>query len=184
MTRFDYEYYLKNTGIGSSIVGADIVDAKCMNNWEYLASFYKWLYDLGMNGKHIVYQSYLGNDLQASPTRYLKKSNFIRHDYFYADSSDANNLYLWLKTTNDNFEVDYATRQLNTTLGPIKLMTAELVACKAINVFFDICAAPEDYVLASYLGSNWEDDSVFDENNESYIEITLDDNAIYVTNSL
>lgn len=184
VTRFDYEYYLKNTGIGSSIVGADIVDAKCMNNWEYLASFYKWLYDLGMNGKHIVYKSYLGNDLQATPTRYLKKSNFIRHDYFYADSSDANNLYLWMKTTNDNFEVDYATRQLNTTLGPIKLMTAELVACKAINVFFDICAAPEDYVLASYLGSNWEDDSVFDENNESYIEITLDDNAIYVTNSL
>lgn len=184
VTRFDYEYYLKNTGIGASIIGADIVDAKCMNNWEYLASFYKWLYDLGMNGKHIVYQNYLGNDFQAAPTRYLHKSNFIRHDYFYADSSDANNLYIWMKTTNDNFEVDYATRQLNTTLGPIKLMTAELVACKAINVFFDICAAPEDYVLASYLGSNWEDDSVFDENNESYIEITLDDNAIYVTNSL
>ena len=55
VTRFDYEYYLRNTGIGSSIVGADIVDAKCMNNWEYLASFFKWLYDLGSNGKHIVY---------------------------------------------------------------------------------------------------------------------------------
>jgi hypothetical protein len=55
VTKFDYEYYLKNTGVGSSIVGADIVDAKCMNNWEYLASFYKWLYDLGQNGKHIVY---------------------------------------------------------------------------------------------------------------------------------
>ena len=183
VTRFDYEYYLRNTGIGSSIVGADIVDAKCMNNWEYLASFFRWLYDLGVNGKHIVYQSYLGNDLKASPTRYLQRSNFTRHEYFYADSADANNLYLWLKTTNDNFEVEYATKQLNTTLGPIKLMTAELVACKAINVMFDICAAPEDYAIAAYL-SNEDEDIVFDENHESYIEITLDDNAIYVTSSL
>ena len=92
-------------------------------------------------------------------------------------------MYLWLKTTNDNFEVEYATKQLNTTLGPIKLMTAELVACKAINVMFDICAAPEDYAIAAYL-SNEDEDIVFDENHESYIEITLDDNAIYVTSSL
>ena len=184
VTRFDYEYYLKNTAAGSSLVGADIVDAKSMNNWEYLATFYKWLWDLGSHGKHIIYQSYLGNNFIASPTRYLQKSNFIRHEFFYADASDANNLYLWLKTTNDNFEVEYATRQLNMTLGPIKLMTAELVACKAINVMFDICAAPEDYAIAAYLDGEDKEDVVFDENHESYIEITLDDNSIYVTSSL
>ena len=70
------------------------------------------------------------------------------------------------------------------TLGPIKLMTAELVACKAINVMFDICAAPEDYAIAAYLDGEDEEDVVFDENHESYIEITLDDNSIYVTSSL
>lgn len=63
-------------------------------------------------------------------------------------------------------------------------MTAELVACKAINVLFDICAAPENYAIAAYLNDDWDEGVIFDENGESYVEITLDDNAIYVANSL
>lgn len=184
VTKFDYEYYLKNSGKGSSIIGSDIIDAKCMNNWDYLATFYKWLYDLGCNGKRVQYSTYIGLDVVASPTRYLQKSRFSRHEYFYADSSDANNLYIWLKSPNDNFEAEFATKQLNSILEPIKLMTAELVACKAINVMFDICAAPEDYALYSYFEQESEDTFLFDPNYESYIEITLDDNSIYIANSL
>jgi len=33
-------------------------------------------------------------------------------------------------------------------------MTAELVVCKAINVMFDICAAPEEYAIAKYLSQD------------------------------
>lgn len=63
-------------------------------------------------------------------------------------------------------------------------MTAELVACKAINVKFDICAAPLDYALDNYFDTTLTDDIVFDENNDNYIEVTLDDNTLYVPSSL
>ena len=185
VTKVDYEYYLKNNANGISIVGSDIVDAKCMNNWEYLATFYKWLYQLGTTGKNVQYATYLGNGLEPNPQRYLIKENFVRYNYFYADSADANNLYLWLKTTNDNFDTQLGTLYMNQVLGPIKLMTAELVVCKTINVMFNICAAPEEYAIAKYLKSgSQEDQIIFDSECESYIEITLDDNAIYVANSL
>lgn len=38
ITAADYEYYIKNS------YPSDIVDVKCMNNWEYVALFYRWLY--------------------------------------------------------------------------------------------------------------------------------------------
>lgn len=37
ITRSDYEYWVKANQNG-------VVDVKCMNNWEYLATFYRWLY--------------------------------------------------------------------------------------------------------------------------------------------
>ncbi len=187
VTKTDYEYYLKNTTNGSQVLGSDIVDVVCMNNWEYMATFYKWLYQLGTNGKLVQYSSYLGNGVTASPQRYLSKEHLIRYSYFFADSADANNLYLWMKSTNDNFNPQLGTINANQILGPIKLMTAELVVCKALNVMFDICAAPEDYAIAKYIqtASSQEDDTtLFDEDGESYIEVTLDDNAIYVASSI
>ena len=26
-----------------------VIDVKCMNNWDYMTSFYRWLYNLGIN---------------------------------------------------------------------------------------------------------------------------------------
>ena len=179
VTRFDYEYYLKNTRNSSAAFGCDIIDVKCMNNWEYLASFYKWLYTLGTDGKLVKY-----NIREASPSRYLSKDNFTRHEYFYADAADANNLYMWLKATNDSFDAHNVTVSMNNVLNPIKLMTAELVACKAINVNFDICAAPDDYVIEHYLTDDFDTEVVFDEECESYIEVTLDDNALFVSSTI
>lgn len=188
VTAFDYEYYIKNARNSSSMLNCNVVDAKCMNNWEYTATYYKWLYDLGVNGKLVQNFGSLREDQKqkvgaASPTRYLNKSTFTRHEYFFADSSDANNLYIWIKSTQD-FEPDVVTQSLNSVLKPIKMMTAELVGCKAIDVDFDICAAPVDYALRTYFNESFNDSSAFDENCESYIEITLDDNALYVANSL
>ena len=184
VTRFDYEYYLKNARNSSELINCDIIDVKCMNNWEYLASFYKWLYELGTNGKLVQYSEYLQNGIVGKSTRYLTKNNFTRKDYFFADSADANNLYIWIKSATDGFDVESVTRSLNNVLNPIKLMTAELVACKAINVKFDICAAPIEHVLKNYLNEDFDNDSIFDENCDSYIEVTLDDNTLYVPSSL
>lgn len=185
VTRFDYEYYLKNTRNSSAAFGCDIIDVKCMNNWEYLATFYKWLYSLGMNGKLVKHAQELGrSDIEASGRRYLTKDNFTRFDYFYADAADANNLYIWIKAVNDSFDAHTVTVSMNNVLNPIKLMTAELVACKAINVCFDICAAPDEYVLKNYLADDFDNDVIFDENCESYIEVTLDDNVLFVSNTI
>lgn len=178
ITKFDYEYYLKNVRNSAALIGCDIIDVKCMNNYEYCSKFYEWLYELGANGKMIGRlddQRAEGGD----PNFYLNKSRFTRYNYFFSDPSDACNLYLWLKSSNDSFDVASVTSNLNQTLNPIKLMTAELLACKAVNVNFDICAAPSDYLL----------DNVFAQGEtnvggDSFIEITLDDNALYVASSL
>lgn len=45
VTAYDYEYYVKNRFIGN------IIDVKCQNNWEYISTFYQWLFNIGLNGK-------------------------------------------------------------------------------------------------------------------------------------
>lgn len=43
ITKTDYEYFFKSSS--GQITGIEnIVDVKCMNNTEYVASLYKWLY--------------------------------------------------------------------------------------------------------------------------------------------
>lgn len=182
VTKFDYEYYIRN--VASSKLGtSDLADVKCMNNWDYLATFYKWLYELGANGNFVKYADYLGISTTSSPTRYLSKDNFTRHDYFFADAADANNLYIWLKTSGANFDAATTSINLETVLNPIKLMTAEIVACKAVDVCFDICACPQEYAIQKYL-LDFDDAQGFDPECESYVEITLDDNNVYVMNTL
>lgn len=114
----------------------------------------------------------------------MSKNKFVKNDYFYADAADANNLYIWLKAVNDEFDTADVTVNLNELLEPIKLMTAELVACKSINVNFDICASDINYALENYINDDFDSDHKFDENCDSYIEVTLDDNTMYVANSL
>lgn len=182
VTKFDYEYYIKNIA-GSKLGTNDLADVKCMNNWDYLATFYRWLYELGVNGNFVKYSDYLGTTITGSPTRYLTKDNFTRHDYFFADAADANNLYIWMKTAGAGFDAATTSINLETILNPIKLMTAEIVACKAVDVCFDICAAPPEYAILKYL-IDFDDSIGFDNTGESYIEITLDDNVVYAMNTL
>jgi len=183
VTRTDYEYYLKSAHM-VNVVGEDVVDVKCMNNWEYMASFYRWLYQLGVNGKLVEYADAVADPPRPSPDRYLQKANFIRYEYFYADAADANNIYIWLKTPSGGFDVARTTSNLNQQLQPIKVMTAEIVACKAIDVEFAVCAAPYEYVLKNYLGSGYDVQAGIDRQCESYIEVTLDDNAVCVPSSV
>lgn len=158
VTKGDYEYYIKNTPLFSSAIS----DVKCMNNWEYISTFYKWLYDLG---------SRYHND----PRYYLNQNQLIKNDYKVADPADSNNVYLWciMNSTNQSDDILNDTRFKN-ALEPIKDLTQEPVFLKAVTVNFEICAAPEETAKKYFANGNFED-----YNTHSFLEVTLDDDALY-----
>ena len=61
----------------------------------------------------------------------------------------------------------------------LKTLTTEIYALSPVHVDFDICAYGEDIQLESLYS---ETGDFID--NGSYIEITLDDNSIYVTSAI
>ena len=66
-------------------------------------------------------------------------------------------------------------------------MTAELEVIEPIEVVFDICAAPPDQITKLYPDSAQGGDGFGKNDNgeyDSYIEITLDDNVMYVNADL
>jgi hypothetical protein len=60
VTESDYMYYIKNR------FSDNVIDAKCQNNWQYITTFYKWLYELGINGRYIFF-----NRRNASDSYYI-----------------------------------------------------------------------------------------------------------------
>ena len=172
----EYEYYIKNSNYVSEALDLNIVDVKCMNNIEYTATFYKWLYLMGIN---------YHND-----GRYYFRNDFLlRSDYKQVDPADGNNTYIWLKTDSmssgsslDDYDVNLVDAQLNNVLAPMKTMTTEIQVVKPILVSFDICGNTNpDSVKRLYLdGTKMH----FDENCDSYIEITMNDNVIYTSTSI
>ena len=145
-----------------------------MNNVEYMSTFYKWLY---LNGKN-----YHGDGRY-----YFDQTKFWnRNQYKLADPADANNVYIWLKstsrtTTQDNYEITEAEQFLNDMITPVKSMTAEIQVLKPVLVNFDICAnMDEDDVRIRYIGEN----DTFDANLETFIEITLDNSKILAGESV
>jgi hypothetical protein len=49
VTTYDFEYYFKNNNNDL------LLDVKCQNNWEYITTFYRWLYNLSMSGNYVRY---------------------------------------------------------------------------------------------------------------------------------
>lgn len=175
VSKSDYEYYVKNR------FKDNIIDVKCQNNWDYISTFYGWLYKLGKIGVRTEYDTLrLGkggrSKREPNPTYYINQSKLLKFDYYYADPADENNVYLWIKMQN-NFDVWKDT--LDSDLAMIKVLTAEMVFVDPIFVNFAICAAPIARAL-EYLDS----DLVFDSMDESYIEITINDNALYSNASI
>lgn len=166
VTADDYNYFMKN------LIPVSIVDCKVQNNFEYCTSFYKWLYDLGLNGNNVQ------NKLRESNGRYyIDESKMVKYDYKFADPADANNVYIWTKLENGN--IDSLKDYILENLYKVKMITQEVVLLNPINVQFAITAAPYD-VVYKYLSEENE----FDTEGDSYIEITLDDNTIYATTIL
>lgn len=100
----------------------------------------------------------------------------MKHDYFFADPADENNVYLWIYMQNMQ---DIWKKILDEDFSSIKILTSEVVYVDPILVNFEICAAPVQRAL-EYLDS----DSVFDSTNESYLEITIADNTLYSSTAI
>ena len=166
----DYEYFIRTNYIN------DVVDVKCQNNFDYISSFFKWLWNIGKNGKL---------DHEKSGTYYIKQDRLQRSNYTYADPSDSNNVYIWLKfiprIQNTSIYIQKMQQSINRITKNIKTLTQEIVACDVVDVNFAICAAPEDIALKEYL---LKDGVMIEENNDSYVEITMDDNILYANSNV
>ena len=156
ITRGDYEYWVKANQNG-------VVDVKCMNNWEYLATFYRWLYQNGLK--------------QYGDGRHFIDNNLItRYNCKYIDAADANNVYLWVKTENESSTMAEATKSM---CEQLKTITTEVEVLSPINVRFDLCAqSVEDMTDFSVSQPSVDADAI------SYLEVTMSDNLVYVNSSL
>lgn len=150
VTVADWEYYIKNR------FRDNISDVKCQNNWEYISTFYRWLYNLGQQ------QHY-------NPSYYMSKNRIIKYDYKWADAADTNNVYLWIKMKND---ADIYKRIIDNDVKNIKMITQEAVYLTPLTVKFAFCAQDVDEVKLQLKNNNF----TFDGN---YLEITVDDNTLY-----
>lgn len=157
ITKSDFETYIKTR------YHSDIVDVVAMNNWEYIATFYKWLYNIGISK-------------YSDGSKYINENILSKYDYKYSDSADSNNIYLWLKMKNDT---EIFKTKLDNELMSIKVMTAETVFISPVDVNFMICANPD----IEYIQTNYLSDSIFDASNENYIEITID-NSSFISPSI
>lgn len=152
VTAEDYEYFIRNTW------RSKVIDVKCQNNFEYIAtSFYKWLYNIGLQ-KH--------ND----PTYYINEVDIVKYGYKYCDPSDSNNVYIWVKLYNEL--VKYNEETFRQKMENVKDLTHELCFLEPIDVNFRICAAPIDELLKN-------DDPITVIDKDNWLEITISNNALY-----
>lgn len=159
VTASDYEYYIKNR------YKSDILDVKCQNNAEYISTFYRWLYNIGVkqheNGKY-----------------YITPNKIQKYDLRYADAADANNVYIWIKMKDD---ADIYKEVINSEIVGVKTLTHEPVYLKPITVFFSPCAQEVSDAKEMFFKNNF---TVFDEKNYSYIEVTIENNTLYANSNI
>ena len=171
ITQQDYEYFIRTNYIN------EVVDVKCQNNFDYISTFFKWLWNIGKNGKLTTHEK--------RGDYYIKQDRLFRNNYTYADPSDSNNVYIWIKfisrIQNSSVYIKKVQQSINRITKNLKTLTQEITLCDAIDVKFAICAAPETIALNDYL---LKDDVILEGNNDSYIEITIDDNILYANSNI
>ncbi len=172
ITKKDYEYFITSNR-NDQFTG--VIDAKCMNNWDYMTTFYRWLYNMALNP--IEY----ANDGENNPYKYLQRARLTQAGYEYVDAADANNIYLWIATSNES-DILTLKSKLNESIVQIKTMTSETYPLSPVDVYFDISFTPTKLyydMLTSNSDSNQPENS-FDKD-WSYLEVTIADNSIYST---
>lgn len=186
VTQRDYEYFLNN----SPAFRDYFADVKCMNNWEYMSTFYKWLYEMGCKYKADFNQKdILGGN------RFLRQDNVLKTTRQYADPADSNNIYLWY-VPNESGGINRSDisvwkameQEWKNALLPIKDLTHEPHFIPGIFTKFAICATSDyAYIRDKYLksnASNYGQFSASDISKENYIEITIADEVIYANSSI
>lgn len=99
ITAKDTEYYIKTNSAQLGL--GRVIDVKCMNNMQYIATLYKWLYENGIKSQFEESRS-AERARGVDPGRYyLDNLTFDRANFKYIDPADANNTYLWIKTESD-----------------------------------------------------------------------------------
>lgn len=136
----------------------EILDTIVMNNWQYITKFYGWLYNLGMS-------------VHKNPQKYINSSILSKHDLNYTDAADCNSIYCWIKTS---ATAKIQQHKIKQDMENSKILTSNIELIPSLNYKFAICAAPEDYTKKYYLTT-----PQFDETDENYIEITIDDALSY-----
>ena len=168
ITKDDFEYYVKNR------YKNNIIDVKCQNNWDYISKFYGWLYKLGLTGQRLSTSK--GHRSERDGAYYITQARLVKHDYYFADPADQNNVYLWVKMQNN---IALEKQKLDEALTSIKVLTSEMVFVDPVTYMFALCAAPIERAM-KYL----VDDSTFDSLNETYLEVTISDNSLYSNTSI
>lgn len=181
VTQRDYEYFLNN----SPAFRGSYADVKCMNNWGYMSTFYKWLYEMGKK-----YQLEINPTDTLGGRRFLKQDNILKTSRKFADPADSNNIYLWVvPSSSTNLNVNDVSTWIGgnvddwkRSLLQIKDLTHEPYFVPALLTKFAICAVPNyDYVRENYLFSTAIANNF---SRENYIEVTIDDEVIYANASI
>ena len=183
VTQADYEYY-----ISTSPDFPGITKCKCQNNWEYISTFYKWLYETGVK-KH--------ND----GTYYLNQNNMSKMGWKVADAADGNNVYIWYKDDTGSVGANSSmSSNSRNKMMPLKDLTHEIVFQPAIQIDFAIAAFEPASIVkdfqeriaiaeqegdteVNYVGEGgWFNDRPDGQKNRySMIEVTMDTTNIYTS---
>lgn len=148
LTADDFENYI------SQYYTDTVYDSSVMNNWEYMSSFMKWLYDLG----YLV------------PT-------ITSLGYKYADSCDFNNIYIWLQPNSSTNTVSkFVKNRMDSDMKPIKVLTSETIFLDSIKTYFwpFIGNTPSDVST----NTSWPD------SDETKIRIERDPNSLVSIESI
>ena len=172
VTKDDYEYYIMN----SPYTRGTFSDVKAMNNWEYISTFYKWLFDLGTR-------------FHGDPRYYLNQNRLVKNDYQIADPADCNNIYLWCcrgfdtESGDNDVALSELTDGLKRSFKPIKDMTHEPIFLEAIPVYFGICAASSSTAY-QFIRTEEPPADFNGVSTRSYFEITIDDVSFYSSSTI
>jgi hypothetical protein len=140
VTKEDYEFFVMNEPSIASMFNS----VKVMNNWEYVATFYRWLNQLGVK-KH------------DNPRYYLNPARFTKYGgASLSDAVDSNNVYIWYITNfGDVSDINYdqMVQRCKSMMMDIKDLCHEPVFMPAIPIKCEISSVPET-PAKMYLESN------------------------------
>ena len=169
VTKEDYEFFVMNEPSISGMFNS----VKVMNNWEYVATFYRWLSQLGNTEKH-------GYD----PRFYLNPARFTKYGgASLSDAVDSNNVYIWYITNfGDVSDINYdqMVQRCKSMMVDIKDLCHEPVFLPAIPIRCEISSVPSE-LAEKYLKANnattvpYLKDSNDNEYDTSWLEVRIND---------